>query len=728
MKQQKKKLIYFQTCLFLSFLLSDTSSLEANIVNTDQQNVSDSQQKSKVNLCLSMAVKNDEEFIINCLDSVRDIVDCISICDLGSTDNTLAIIEQFAIDRGILGYVYKHEEKSFDPSQTYLIQYAQKTIVKLGLSPSDTYILPLEAEMELRVNPSFSKDALQEDGYSILERSLPLSYAAYSPRLLKAALPWENNGLAEGSWYCEEVKPLVKLNTLVIVDEMPEVRKIARLKRNVHQLQKAIQYNPDDGEYPFVLAQSLKGLKEFDKAIPYYHQGIAKNKNAEKVWFSNFMIGECYESLQEWERALYWYLEAYQYNPSRPEPLYKIAAHYRWIGKHELTYLFGKHGSRIPYPKNPTIMNEPMMEDYQLDEELSISSYYTKYREDGFVAINNLLLRKNVPWRSVNQAYHNALFYVEPLKNARFQAIAIDTPIIEEGFDERYHPMNPSISKTEDGYKVICRAVNYTQKDARVFNTVDKTGVFRTKNFLVEYDKDLNLLREQEIIENLPREKIKCFNVDGLDDCRIFSFHNQSWFTCTTSDTNFYGNFQISLCKLEDKEREDNKFYVEKLIPLNGPNPYRCEKNWLPFVLSDRLFVIYQYEPFTIFEVNPESGDCDLVFENSPLHNFAHFRGSAAPILFDDGLLIIVHEVVQDNDYSRRYLHRFVYINSNYEIERVSKPFIFLHQGVEYCCGMTLSHSGEDLVITIGVEDNEAHLCVVDLDTVIELLEPLPKL
>ena len=89
---------------------------------------------------------------------------------------------------------------------------------------------------------------------------------------------------------------------------------------------------------------------------------------------------------------------------------------------------------------------------------------------------------------------------------------------------------------------------------------------------------------------------------------------------------------------------------------------------------------------------------------------FTHFRGSAAPIAFDNGYLMLVHEVVLKEDYSRCYLHRFLFLDEKLRTTKLSKPFFFDHQGVEYCCSMTLDHSGKQLVLAIGLEDREAHL------------------
>ena len=46
-------------------------------------------------LCLNMIVKNESKIITRLFDSVLSIIDCYCICDTGSTDNTVKIIENY---------------------------------------------------------------------------------------------------------------------------------------------------------------------------------------------------------------------------------------------------------------------------------------------------------------------------------------------------------------------------------------------------------------------------------------------------------------------------------------------------------------------------------------------------------------------------------------------------------------------------------------------------------
>lgn len=410
-------------------------------------------------------------------------------------------------------------------------------------------------------------------------------------------------------------------------------------------------------------------------------------------------VAKKFEENGDWQRALHWYLEAFQANPERPEPLHKIVSYYRLHGDNQVAYLFAKIGSLL-FPS------------YQFEEELSIVSYYTKRKEDGYIAASHLMTCKEAPWWVKDLASKNILYYVENLQNIRFQPIVFDLPFLDDS-DETYSTMNPSILKVDNGYHVICRTVNYTQTGAKIFHTNDRNGVYRTRNFYLKFDRNFQLLSQQEIIESLTRKKsVPISLVQGLEDCRIFQYEDADWFTCTTRDGNMSGVPQIVLCKLE----QDGQ--VSQFIPLIGPDLNRCEKNWLPFVKDQEIQLVYSSDPVVVFRPNLETGVCEKVFSYQPDSDFTRFRGSASPIEFDGGYLMLIHEVSFTDDESRVYLHRFVFLNDNMQIQKVSLPFTFTHLGVEFCCGMTWSHDENELVMTIGIEDRQAMLAFLSKEDV----------
>ena len=89
---------------------------------------------------------------------------------------------------------------------------------------------------------------------------------------------------------------------------------------------------------------------------------------------------------------------------------------------------------------------------------------------------------------------------------------------------------------------------------------------------------------------------------------------------------------------------------------------------------------------------------------------------------------MLVHEVVQLPDFSRCYLHRFVFLDRDFTIQQTSKPFTYNHNGIEYCLSMTIDHAEKNLVMPIGIEDREAFILTVSLDEIRALLRPLPTI
>ena len=83
-----------------------------------------------------------------------------------------------------------------------------------------------------------------------------------------------------------------------------------------------------------------------------------------------------------------------------------------------------------------------------------------------------------------------------------------------------------------------------------------------------------------------------------------------------------------------------------------------------------------------------------------------------------------MHEVIVNNQ--GYYLHRFLFLDKNLNVKKLSKPFIFKNKGMEYCAGMTIDHSGTQCIMPISIEDREAWICSVPLETIRSLLKPLP--
>ncbi len=93
-------------------------------------------------LCLNMIVKNESKIITRLFDSVISIIDCYCICDTGSTDNTVEIIQNYFKDKGITGKVVQEPFKNFCHNRNFALLYC------VGMSD---YVILLDADMFLDI-------------------------------------------------------------------------------------------------------------------------------------------------------------------------------------------------------------------------------------------------------------------------------------------------------------------------------------------------------------------------------------------------------------------------------------------------------------------------------------------------------------------------------------------------------------------------------------------------
>lgn len=350
---------------------------------------------------------------------------------------------------------------------------------------------------------------------------------------------------------------------------------------------------------------------------------------------------------------------------------------------------------------------------------LSYNFVLSKNLEKEITELDQIILDKQTNIDQKKIAYKNLSSYIAPLENLVIKKINFELPFIDNS-NETYKPSNPSIIKSEFGYLVICRTVNYSLIKTR-YALLPGCKKYHSRNFLLKYDKDFNLLSQHEIVDNLQIERFESKNL-GLEDCRIFKWDNNYWFSCTSYDTNPDAMPQIALCKLP-KDIDSKKIDIESFILLKGPNTNIPEKNWLPFIKNNKLSFMHSYSPLIFLKPEIKTAGCSIKERNIENLDFSTFRGSAGPIEFENGYLIMTHEMLRqyiNNVYrnDKKYFHRFLYFDRKFNLKRISKPFIFKHLGIEFCCAMTLDYDLKNLIMTLGIEDNEAYIASIDIDRV----------
>jgi hypothetical protein len=157
---------------------------------------------------------------------------------------------------------------------------------------------------------------------------------------------------------------------------------------------------------------------------------------------------------------------------------------------------------------------------------------------------------------------------------------------------------------------------------------------------------------------------------------------------------------------------KENK--VENLVVLHNYEDNQCQKNWSPFVHDGKILLFYSFSPLVILEPNLETGKCTLYKKGTMDLNYEFLRGGSQGFYIKGKLHFITHEVIYEN--GRIYLHRFVKMNEDLSIDKVSYPFYMKNQGIEYISGAVYDDDKNEVLITWGSDDKFANLSSISFD------------
>ena len=210
-------------------------------------------------ICLNMIVKNESKVIKRLLNSVLPLIDSYCICDTGSTDNTIEIIETFFKENNIEGRIVNEPFQDFGYNRTFALNSC------IGL-PNADYLLLLDADMILRINPELCKKnfrkSLIKDAYYLFQGSDTFLYK--NVRILRNDPEYSYWGVTH-----EYVKTTpgstsqeIDKNLLFINDIGDGGSKQDKFERDIRLLLKGLEDNPDNDRYTFYLANSYSNINE----------------------------------------------------------------------------------------------------------------------------------------------------------------------------------------------------------------------------------------------------------------------------------------------------------------------------------------------------------------------------------------------------------------------------------------------------------------------------------
>lgn len=661
-----------------------------------------------------MIVRDESQVIDRCLDSVIDLIGAWVVVDTGSTDDTPDRVT--ARLAHLPGALHHRPWRDFGTNRTELLELARGTA---------DHLLLVDADMTVEVDGSLPPLTL--DAYRVIQHNGGLSYATTA--LVSG----------DGRWWYEGVTHEVLTGPAGHRTGMLDVMRLRhhadggarsdKLVRDRRLLERAFHEQPENPRTVFYLAQTYRDLGERHLAVKMYRRRVEMGGWDEEVFYAAFQVGVLLSDL-DWMAGIPALLEAWERRPGRAEPLYELARRARLADQPDIAHMATSLAIGIPPPDDILFVHDDVYR-WGVRFEHSVASAHVGDHETARVLTLALLaepsvpgphrrhLRDNLRWLE-GQPRHDA-----PAPGAataprprvprpgqplpRLDAfVDVDHRTIPRIGDTVLRETNPTVAVDGDAFRGIVRQVNYQLGSTA---TLDGADHLRTVNNLVRIDADLSVVEAERIDEaELPRDRAPI--VRGFEDCRLFRWRGGWWATASTWE------LDDELCQVALLELDGSRWTT--VSALEGPEPGRHEKNWMPFVRDGELHFVYACDPFTVLRY--DGRQLNEVRRVRMDHRFARLRGSSQGVRIDDGFLFVVHEVDQHAG-GRRYAHRFLAVGPELTPTGLSLPFAFVQDGVEFCAG--LACQGEDLVMSFGVDDASAHLCRAPLSAVLDLVEPL---
>lgn len=644
-------------------------------------------------LCLNMIVKNESKIIERMLNSVLPIIDCYCICDTGSTDNTKELITKYFLEKNIPGKIVEEPFQNFCHNRNFALKACQ------GMSD---FVLLMDADMVLQILNFNKKNLALFDAYRLLQGSDSFYYQ--NTRIVR------NNGLYSYFGVTHEYLNVPATNTtgamlkgeLFILDIGDGGSKDNKFERDIRLLTQGIMEEPQNERYHFYLANSYYDHGDFLQAIDIYHKRIALKGWDQEVWYSYYRIGLSYKRLGRMADAIYAWLNAFDYMPTRVENLYEIIEHYRLISKHKLCHMFYNMATKIIKHHKDNLDNLLFLQkdvyDYKIDYEYTIIASYVGIMNinDEVVSILNTSNDNNINTNLLS----NMKFYKSILKPLK--VINLDETICKDvnGIKTEFLSSSSCLIKNEttNTYYLNVRFVNYVIDDNGQYHKCDNYII--TMNKFVELSKDLKIIREKQFnLDFVERRYI------GIEDVRIFKDPNSD---CVRFiGTGYHSNNQIGVVSGDYNIIENNI----KARELKCLFKHQCEKNWVFVNYQDTTLIVYNWFPLQLCK--QELNDTISIIKEVQMPKiFSSARGSSSGFQYKDELWFVIHLVSYESP--RHYYHLIAVFDKDMNLKRYSAPFKFEGTPIEFCLSIVVEQ--ERVLINYSTWDRTTRIGVYNKD------------
>jgi hypothetical protein len=169
----------------------------------------------------------------------------------------------------------------------------------------------------------------------------------------------------------------------------------------------------------FYLANSYFDMKEFANARKWYERRIEMGGWDQEVYYSMFRVAESMAQLDEpWPDVQNAYLQAWEFRPSRAEPLDAMARRYRQEKRYLLGHMFAQRAAQIPFPEKDNLFVTVSVYAWRALDEQAVCANWIGKKAEAFTLCRRLLATPDLPDSERKRITRNRDFSVPAMVEA----------------------------------------------------------------------------------------------------------------------------------------------------------------------------------------------------------------------------------------------------------------------------------------------------------------------
>ena len=353
-----------------------------------------------------MIVKNEGHIIADTLRKLCDRIkfDYWVICDTGSTDNTIDVIQNFFKNENIEGEIFMNEWKDFAYNRSIALMNAYNKTDYLFLFDADDEIIGNFVMPQPLIYDEYRFQFGKEDNYNYYSRSLLINNRKrwkFVGVLHEYLVPCDFNStifFIDGN-YCVNWNKVIGGRSINI-DIKDKYLKDAKILKKAYY--DALEKNDDIYmRYAFYCANSYLACNKLALAIKWYLKRLSHKGNSHELYVSCLCLYDCYTELGMMEIAYSYCVKSLDYDNERVEGLYHLIHYYFLRNDDEIAYQYylsmknfiEKKYLTLPYQDKLFINNNVL--DFYLPYIMITVAHKTKHY-DTVVKMYSIIFHKKV--------------------------------------------------------------------------------------------------------------------------------------------------------------------------------------------------------------------------------------------------------------------------------------------------------------------------------------------